>query len=94
MTNLDKDIIMMEKLGYGPHYGRYKADYPNTKEKEPEEILDESKFGTCRNCGCRFNKTGRHYKKIYCDETCRIQYHSRLQYYRAQERLKQNGKSL
>ena len=33
MDNLDKDIRMAEKLGYGVHYGAFKADYPNTKEK-------------------------------------------------------------
>ena len=38
MTNLDKDLIMMEKLGYGPHYGNYKVDFPNTMEKDPQEI--------------------------------------------------------
>lgn len=94
MTNLDKDLAMMRKLGYGPHYGAYKADYPNTREKEPEVILDERDYGTCRNCGRRFSKKGRGYRKLYCDDTCRIQYNSRIKYEKTQERRKRNGQSL
>lgn len=94
MTNLDKDLIMMEKLGYGPHYGAYKADHPHTMEKQPEEILDESKFGLCRNCGRKFSKRGRGYRKLYCDDVCRMQYNSRMEYQKTQERRKHNGQSL
>ena len=94
MDNLDKDVAMAMKLGYGVRYGRYKADYPNTREKEPEVILDESKFGTCRNCGRRFSKVGRGYRKLYCDDVCRMQYNSRMEYQKTQERRKRNGQSL
>lgn len=44
MTNLDKDLIMMEKLGYGPHYGNYKVDFPNTMEKDPNEIQESHDY--------------------------------------------------
>lgn len=94
MDNLDKDVAMAMKLGYGVHYGRYKADYPHTREKEPEVILDESKFGTCLNCGRRFSKVGRGYRKVYCDDVCRMQYNSRMEYQKTQERRRRNGQSL
>lgn len=92
--NLDKDVAMALKLGYGVHYGAYKADHPHTREKEPEEILDQSRFGLCLNCGKRFSKCGRGYRKLYCDDVCRMQYYSRIEYQKAQERRKHNGQSL
>lgn len=27
--NIERDVIAAMKLGYGVHYGAYKADYPN-----------------------------------------------------------------
>ena len=35
--NIDLDVRRAELLGYGIHYGRYKADYPNTKGMDPEQ---------------------------------------------------------
>lgn len=54
MDNLDKDIRMAEKLGYGVHYGAFKADYPNTREKTPEQIDPE--LQPCLWCGMLFRK--------------------------------------
>ena len=41
--NLDLDVRRAQLLGYGIHYGRYKADHPNTKqyETEPPEPQDK-----------------------------------------------------
>ena len=91
MTNLDKDIAMMEKLGYGPHYGNYKVDFPNTMEKDPNEIQESHDYGFCLNCGRRICRKGRQNRKLYCDDFCRQQYTSKMEYIKTQERLKRNG---
>lgn len=64
MSNLDKDIMMAEKLGYGIHYGRYKADHPHTQH---EEETQEAK-ATCLLCGNSINRP-RHNQK-YCCTRC------------------------
>lgn len=90
MTNLDKDLAMMEKLGYGPHYGAYKADYPHTMEKQPDEILHDHNFRPCRNCGAMM-RLDRGRRKLYCDDFCRRQYESKMAYEKTQERRNRNG---
>ena len=44
MDNLARDVALAEKLGYGCHYGRFKAVYPNTMDKSIEEILVEAEL--------------------------------------------------
>lgn len=57
---------MAEKLGYGVHYGRYKADYPNTKDIVVDERIVTPR--KCPNCGAVFyHERG---NKIYCSVRC------------------------
>lgn len=73
--NIDKDLAMAEKLGYGPHYGAYKADHPSTREPEPEpEIVPvtpakEVYDAVCPVCGKTFEKT--HALQMFCGQKCR-----------------------
>lgn len=77
MTNLDKDIRRAEKLGYGVHYGAYKADHPNTKEPEPQEI--DPRVKACRHCG-RLFREDRGHRRIFCNDDCRIQHNAQKEY--------------
>lgn len=66
MTNLDRDIRMAEKLGYGVHYGLYKADHPHTKDIEVDVRIAAPR--KCQNCGAVFyHERG---NKIYCSVRC------------------------
>jgi hypothetical protein len=71
--NIDKDLAMAEKLGYGPHYGAYKADYPNTREPEPEIVPvtpDKDVYdAVCPVCGKTFAKV--HGLQMYCCQRCK-----------------------
>lgn len=87
MTNLDKDIRRAEALGYGVHYGLYKADHPNTKEAEPEVI--DPDLVACRWCG-RLFRMDRGRRKIFCNDECRIRYNAQREY-EATERRRGNG---
>lgn len=83
MDNLERDVRMAEKLGYGCHYGWYKADHPHTAELTDEEILGlpvkgkkkkpAAKKGpemtVCLWCGESFPAT-RH-RRQYCNDDCR-----------------------
>ena len=81
MDNLARDVRMAEKLGYGCHYGHYKADHPNTAELTDEEILGmpvrsrrkpakkEPELTACLWCGKTF-QTSR-YGRQYCNDDCR-----------------------
>ena len=64
MTKLDKDIMMAEKLGYGIHYGWYKADHPHT-------IYQESKPETDTFClKCNAPIYNPRYNQKYCCTRC------------------------
>ena len=76
LDNLDRDVREARRLGYGCHYGRYKADRPHTRELPPEEPVEaaagtvpEWELSRCRNCGKPFrsNKSTR----LYCSPQCR-----------------------
>lgn len=91
MTNLDKDIRMAEKLGYGVHYGAYKADYPSTKEKAPERI--DNDVQPCLWCGMLF-RIDRGRRKMFCTDACRRMYHAQKEYELTQERRLRDGRSV
>lgn len=81
MDNLARDVKMAMALGYGVHYGKYKADHPNTAYQTDEEILGSAKrktrprelpqqeMVTCRYCGKTFPKSA--YGRQFCDDDCR-----------------------
>lgn len=81
MDNLERDVRMAEKLGYGCHYGWYKADHPHTADLTDEEILGlpvkgkrkQRKKGpdmtACLWCGKSFLTTS--HGKQYCNDDCR-----------------------
>ena len=85
MDNLARDVALAEQLGYGCHYGRFKAVYPNTMDKSIEEILGTGKAKRvkiktvevpetrkCKGCGREIQPGP--YHKLYCDDDCR-RYH-------------------
>lgn len=85
MDNLERDVALAERLGYGCHYGRFKAVYPNTMDKSIEEILGTGKAKRaktktvevpetrkCKGCG-RVIQPGP-YHKLYCNDDCK-RYH-------------------
>lgn len=84
MSNLDYDIAMAQKLGYGVWYGRYKADHPYTKDEEQEEIVYDKGVGACEYCGRLFRKD-RGMRRRFCNDQCRYQY-------RKQEQLQEENK--
>lgn len=73
MDNLDNDTRLAMAFGYGVHYGRFKADYPNTREKE---ILIPKKVETakCLWCGSEFPATKR--GRRFCKEQCAHNYYT------------------
>ena len=85
MDNLEKDVAAAMRLGYGVHYGRYKADYPKTKEDTGADPY----IRECRYCGKRFRAAGLRNGKLYCDDWCRDAYNSRKAY---QKRMEQKNK--
>ena len=79
LDNLAQDVIAGEALGYGPHYGYYKVDHPNTKaEREAvAELMEKQQTKIvkgydrcCAHCGKRF--LGRYSTTIYCSEQCKV----------------------
>ena len=82
MDNLAKDVREAMRLGYGVHYGRYKADHPCTADHSAEP--PEQKFPTirCRCCGKEFEQT--HKNLRFCSDECR----AKNQEERRQQRLK------
>ena len=74
MDNLDRDVIRAERLGYGCHYGQYKADHPYTRVEEAEEEIPpkNEKQKTCAHCGVTYYPSfaGRSHGSKYCSERC------------------------
>lgn len=69
--NLDPDVRRAELLGYGIHYGRYKADYPNTKGMDPEqEDSDGIPHRVCAECGKHFLVGRVQGHRRYCTDEC------------------------
>ena len=87
MDNLERDVRMAEKLGYGCHYGWYKADHPHTADLTDDEILglpqrnekpkpkEDPDMTVCRYCGKSFPKSS--YGRQFCDDYCRRYYYER-----------------
>ena len=83
-TLLDYDMQQCEALGYGCHYGNYKADHPNTRAEferltdapPPKKQVDPGRYErTCVQCGKTFylsNKT----RVLYCSPDCRLKANS------------------
>lgn len=72
MDNLSKDVAAAQRLGYGVHYGRYKVDYPHTKDHSVDlipEMDDAIPPKYCRHCGKPFNPKDGH--QVVCSEECR-----------------------
>lgn len=76
LDNIEMDMIEAERLGYGVQYGRYKADYPFTKEANEERRKRKPKTKpvqiyvfNCPVCGKEFTTSRRN--KKYCSEYCK-----------------------
>lgn len=76
MDNLDRDVKAAMRLGYGVHYGRYKVDYPNTKDDAEEMPLPTKPSKRCPECGMEF-VPGRVDQK-FCTDDCRNRANMRL----------------
>ena len=71
MDNLTRDILAVECLGYGCHYGNYKTDYPHTRPDDPAGTLPEmpQEIRKCSHCGKPFVR--RINLRNFCSETCK-----------------------
>lgn len=67
LDNLTRDVLAAEALGYGCHYGDYKADYPNTRDT-PLPVKSEP-MKTCPTCGKSFPSNGKT-RPAYCSPVC------------------------
>lgn len=78
--SLSMDVLEAERLGYGCHYGHYKADHPHTKEanearlcknrkKQPAPDGRKSYERVCPVCGEKF--TTYNALKKYCSDNCK-----------------------
>ena len=96
LDNLDRDVIRAERLGYGCHYGRYKADHPHTRAEgsnpaptvEAQELPNTLK--SCRICGKMFDPEDFGYSKArkFCSVECAEESNRiRQRKYKAQRRV-------
>ena len=69
--NIDRDVATALRLGYGVHYGHYKADHPHTRgvQKELEPEVEAEKEVVCRHCGKVFLQ--QHGSQRFCSDACR-----------------------
>lgn len=79
MDNLAKDCIRMKKLGYGCHYGKYKADHPQPIPHRELFAFEEEETAICPTCGKEFIPKSP--RQVYCDAVCQ----SRRQYQKVKE---------
>lgn len=80
LDNIDLDVQDAEALGYGCHYGAYKADHPNTKEDNAPRLAqamrkrrkrDPKDYDRiCPICGREF--TAAYRQRIYCSDKCKM----------------------
>lgn len=71
LDNLEKDVIRARLMGYSS-YGRYKVDYPNTKESEEQEKELENAI-QCHHCYGYFIPCRKGVR--YCSNKCRERAH-------------------
>lgn len=69
LDNIERDVIRAERLGYGCHYGRYKADHPYTRMEE-EEIPEGAPSRICEHCGKLYGMAGRSNNSKFCSDAC------------------------
>lgn len=93
IDKLEYDVIQAERLGYGCHYGRYKADHPKTQAEyetqhgKPAQKVDNRRVvRSCLRCGAQFTVGSTHANKMYCCDDCRIK--------AQQDRLQNRGQTL
>lgn len=67
MDNLAMDCARAKALGYGCHYGWFKADYPNSSAIPVKEAGGDL-YKTCAHCGERFIPSKKGVK--YCGAIC------------------------
>lgn len=70
MDNLDRDIREAQRLGYGVHYGRYKADHPHTRE-DPLDVARPMKLRTCKQCGKEYAYDRTNGLGYFCSKACK-----------------------
>ena len=76
LDNIERDVIAAMELGYGVHYGWYKADHPHTQEEasEPNERSQgiQKDAIACLHCGKVFSpvQEGRSHNSKYCCFEC------------------------
>lgn len=77
--HIDYDVRQAEALGYGCHYGNYKADHPDTKAEyeaatgrvEKVKVAPDRLERACLQCGGKFYATVMQVNKKYCCDDCR-----------------------
>lgn len=77
--HLEYDVMQAEALGYGCHYGAYKADHPETRADfeadtgivEIKKVEPSKVEKTCPYCGTAFFVGALRKNKIYCCDDCR-----------------------
>lgn len=84
MSNLDRDVREAARLGYGVHYGRYKADHPHTapavEDGPPEKTV------ACGHCGSLF--VPKRYNQRYCCDVCKFRHNNWEAYRRNKANVK------
>ena len=70
MDRLEMDSVLMEKMGYGVHYGKYKANHPHTEELAHFQAGKPEEKRQCAFCGKEFESNDR--RKMYCDDDCKV----------------------
>ena len=84
--NLDRDSAEAMRLGYGVHYGRYKADHPHTRDRAEPESDSPGTVRCCPQCGKRFTVGSGQNRRVYCCDECRKAFQSAAYARRYRER--------
>ena len=72
MDNLTRDVLEAERLGYGCHYGNYKADHPHTRPAPDEPLAhleEQEEFRICKHCGKSFVRQS--LLRDFCSDICK-----------------------
>lgn len=96
--NLTLDVLDAERLGYGPHYGHFKADHPQTAEANRARLAGKPKREPqpkrvyeffCMGCGRKFTTTN--CMRRYCENSCKSKTNG-IKYRARQAKEKTGGK--